>query len=114
MKIRLGYVSNSSSSSYYVDSTCAMGVDNNIKNFSSLKTHESYNKYLTLSDSERENWLWYEGDNSVCGISVKNMKDDETKNQFRARVFEMLKQFGYDGKIEDVDFQLPEYSGECD
>lgn len=113
MKIRNGYVSNSSSSSYWVDSTCAMGVDNSIKSFSSLNKHESNEKYLSLPDSEREGWLWYEGDTSVCGISIEKMKDNETKNEFRKRVYEMLKQLGFSGKEEEVDFCLSEYSGEC-
>ena len=113
MKIRLGYVSNSSSSSYCVDSTCFMGINGYTPGYNSIDLHGE--KIINfIHNDKNEIFTYLEGDNRVIGINISDMKDDETKNQFRARVYEILKQLGYDGKMEDVDFQLPEYSGECD
>lgn len=39
MKIRLGYVSNSSSSSYWVDSTCFMGIDHHTDGYDAIHFH---------------------------------------------------------------------------
>lgn len=111
MKIRAGYVSNSSSSSYYVDSTCFMGIDRDTEGYESI----SYEKLKKIFDRRKKNIFsgWYEGDEGVIGFGVEEMKDNETKLQFRKRVFEALKSIGFTGKEKDVKWQLPTYSGEC-
>lgn len=110
MKIRAGYVSNSSSSSYWVESTCFMGVNHYIKGYDDIE----YEKYKALNlDFDYEDFVFDEGDNVITGLSVTKMNEDETKAQFRKRVFKILKSCGYTGKEVDVDWQLPEYSGEC-
>lgn len=110
MKLRAGYVSNSSSSSYWVDSTCFMGVNYNAEGYKGI----DYQRYKALNlGFDYETFVFDEGDNVITGLSVTEMGEDETKAQFRKRVFEILQSCGYTGKESDVDWQLPEYSGEC-
>ena len=108
MKIRAGYVSNSSSSSYWVDSTCFMWINRNTEGFKSIQygKHNDFYKHCTFGG-------WYEGDDQVIGFGVEDMGDDETKLQFRKRVFEVLKSIGFTGKEESVIWQLHTYSVEC-
>lgn len=107
MKIRKGLVSNSSSSSYWVDSTCFMGINRNTEGFESIQygKYNDFYKHCTFGG-------WYEGDDDVIGFGVEDMRDDETKLQFRKRVFEALKSIGFTGEEASVIWQLPSYSGE--
>lgn len=108
MKIRNGYVSNSSSSSYWVDSTCFMGIDYKTDGYDTIDLKSSSNLIEFGNHGS-----WREGDEMVIGFDVDDMKENETKKEFRHRVFEALKSIGYTGKEEDVDWKLPSYSGEC-
>lgn len=108
MKIRMGYVSNSSSSSYWVDSTCFMGIDHHTDGYDTIDFSPSSNLIEFGNHGS-----WREGDEMVIGFDVDDMKENETKKEFRHRVFEALKSIGYTGKEEDVDWKLPSYSGEC-
>lgn len=110
MKVRCGYVSNSSSSSYYVGSTCFMGINHTAEGRKGI----DYQRFKALHlGYDYRTFTFDEGDTAVTGLSVTEMKDDETKAQFRKRVYDILVACGYTGKESDVDWQLPKYSGEC-
>ncbi len=103
MKIRSSFVSNSSSSSF-----CIMGVlldcDSPEKAFSKWDAHEYPDDFFsTLQFREGIDEL---ADYSVVGMDINAMKDDETKAQFRHRVFEELQKYGYIGDESTVDFRV--------
>lgn len=102
MKIRSSFVSNSSSSSF-----CIMGVlldcDSPEKAFSKWDGENSYDFFRTLEFREGIDEL---ADYSVVGMDVNAMKDNETKTQFRHRVFEELQKYGYIGDESAVDFRV--------
>ena len=98
MKIRSNYVSNSSSSSFCV-SECYMGIDRSSFSYKSIKYDGYINSYLS----------WFVGEDNVIGISIENMMDEETKNDFRHRVFLELKKFGFTGTEDEINWRLPEF-----
>ena len=104
MKVRYGYVSNSSSSSYYVDSKCLMGIDRKCKHYKSMYKAKYGVDYLEYP---------YD-DNGSIGVSIEQMKDDETKLQFRKRVYDIFVKNGFNGSEDELNFILCEFSGECD
>ena len=99
MKIRSNYVSNSSSSSYWVDSNCFMGINSNVLGYNKINFRDK--QFLCFLNDNRD-FTVYEGENKVIGMNISSMKDDETKNHFRERVYKILKRFGYDGKLEAI------------
>jgi len=103
MKIRTGYVSNSSSSSFCV-SECYMGIDGSSPSYKSIKYDGDI--WTNLS--------WFVGEDNVIGIDIENMNDEETKNDFRHRVFIELKKFGFTGEEGEINWRLPEFQVECD
>lgn len=103
MKIRTNYVSNSSSSSFCV-SECYMGIDRSSPSYKSIE----YNGDVLT------NLSWSVGEEGVIGIDIENMNDEETKNNFRHRVFIELKKFGFTGEEEEINWRLPEFEVECD
>jgi len=127
MKIRSGYVSNSSSSSF-----CLMGICINTNNFvkeyfseellNKLNTYsteyweESNNLYSLFShlilsndpdnvmaDFEIENGIGvYSNEDLFIGCSPDSMKDDETLLQFKTRILNSLNKVGVKCKIENL------------
>jgi hypothetical protein len=102
MKIRNGYVSNSSSSSFCI-SECYMGICSSSPSYKSIK-YDS-NIFSNLS--------FFVGEDNVIGINVERMMDNETKNEFRNRVFLELQKFGFNGNEDEVNWRLPEFAVEC-
>ena len=104
MKIRYGYVSNSRSSSYYVDSMCLMGIDRRCKHYSSI---------CRIKDG-RDGIFYSYDDNGSVGVSITEMLEDETKAQFRKRVYELFVKNGFVGSEDEIQLMLCEFSGECE
>jgi hypothetical protein len=90
MKIRNGFVSNSSSSSF-----CILGVQT---------TQEEYDKVCSMENTTLNTECGInEWDNSVyVGFNPEGMKDDETLLQFKTRLIEEMKKAGLTYKIEDL------------
>lgn len=88
MKVRQGFVSNSSSSSF-----CILG-------FTAKDGEEiGYNKSELLRD---ENAISEWDDTRYIGAWPESMKDDETLLQFKTRIIEELKKFGIEREVKDL------------
>lgn len=88
MKIRSGFVSNSSSSSF-----CILGF--------TAKDDEEVGRMK--SELLREESAISEYDDSrYIGAWPDSMKNDETLLQFKERIIEELKKFGIERKVEDL------------
>ncbi len=74
MKIRLGFVSNSSTSSFLIYGVCVDIVDSD-------EIEEAMDAMETSLDTHNPY-----GENTYIGISWEEVKDDETGAQFKARV----------------------------
>jgi hypothetical protein len=81
-----------------------MGIDRHSPSYKSIE----YNKDILT------NLSWTVGLEGVIGIDIENMNDEETKNDFRHRVFVELKKFGFTGEEEEINWRLPEFEVECD
>ena len=93
MKIRKGYVSNSSSSSF-----CVLGI----------YKPEDYDEY-ELTGGGLINYH-YGIDNYykqiILGASPESMKEDETLHDFKTRICEMFSKNGIEVKVEDLQWFL--------
>lgn len=96
MKIRLGFVSNSSSSSF-----CLYGVRITEEMKSDWKLPEYMDELDLPLPLENYNPSGY---SDYVGVSLTNIKDDETGGQFKERVFELLK--GSFPKINKKDLKI--------
>jgi len=107
MKTRISFVSNSSSSSF-----CIMGIlcekDTEAELFEGFdeSKHSFYDDYFDGSDLEVRDGIEEFYGNYVVGKDVTFMKPDETRQEFRQRVFDALKAKGFTGTLDDVDFRV--------
>lgn len=105
MKIRTGFVSNSSSSSFCIFGICVSSVRE------LLATNEKLKGKVTLADDEDDEYSSYEIADQIAeaidmetfcpyegyvyiGRSWRGIKDDETGAQFKQSVIDKLKEFG--------------------
>jgi len=94
MKIRSGFVSNSSSSSF-----CIMGVVSDNETIDKLESKwEEMNKLgLTTQSGISE---YYE--EVLLGASVSRLREDETPAQFKQRIVAGFKTLDVEIKVEDL------------
>ena len=129
MKVRSGYVSNSSSSSFCIvgvfasdvyfdvdsvnvrqllvdegfekDEVDEMDVPEIInslyEHFYGKRHHEKFGDIVTKRGIEN-----YSADDVIVGLDIEKMNDDETLGQFKDKVCEQLKGFGFTGSRDDI------------
>lgn len=108
MKVRIGYVSNSSSSSF-----CIWGV--RLQDFISDNKIESFEDELYKRRKLRDNYCiepshistWngiseYSEEDVFIGYSPDWQKDEETLKEFKTKIVEELNAYGLPVKIEDI------------
>jgi hypothetical protein len=84
MKIRHGFVSNSSSSSF-----CILGIESNDDEFS-LDIDEIFDEF-EKTDLVHEYGIGDYNESQYMGMSPEQMKDDETLLQFKQRIVDEFK-----------------------
>lgn len=120
MKIRTGFVSNSSSSSFCAFGVIAEADKEFLENWGMVFTDEDLNEdgdfmedllELVYNEVDKHRLLChqdYDSRRAYIGISYTSMADDETMIQFKARVKETVKKMF--PKIPDIEFQHLEES----
>ena len=98
MKIRTGFVSNSSSSSF-----CLLGIEASNKKYG-VDTEEIYEE-IEKTDLENENSIEWDGD-QYLGMSPAQMKDDETLLQFKQRIVDELKKLNITAEVSDLFWEI--------
>ena len=61
--------------------------------------------------------MCYNPESYLVGLligKIEQMKDNETKLQFRKRVYDIFVKNGFNGSEDELNFILCEFSGECD
>ena len=113
MKIRLGYVSNSSSSSF-----CIMGITESSLLEKNPKLAEAFDngEYEDIEECLGINWIndeitvengiaqYY--DDKVIGLDVEKMNDNETLLDFKNRVLNFFKNKNLNIDIEDINWRV--------
>ena len=99
MKIRAGFVSNSSTSSFCIYGICLEDYDLiqkacDLKKIKCDVESDDFEPYEACEELIEGTGLEYrsgpEGEGSYFGISLSNMKDDETYGNFKKRISEKL------------------------
>jgi len=102
MKIRSGWVSNSSTTSFALMGE-RFDVDELAEHFGLVtgEDDDDEDKYEKIDDTidektagvkELYTYTWWDGDCVYVGVEIDDMKDDETKAQFRERVRELIRE----------------------
>lgn len=99
MKIRINYVSNSSSSSF-----CIFGIVVDRDEYNEFEEGEELCSYSGIDN--------YSENDVIIGLRPYEMKDNETLAEFRDRVAALLNKQGYEFKPKDIDWHIdggPDY-----
>lgn len=105
-KIRTGFVSNSSSSSF-----CLLGVGFKPKKFGMSDMPDDIFSYFDENDELLSikccdsDYL----DKYIVGASPNKMKDDQTLYSFKEAILASLKKYGFTGTIKDISFITGSY-----
>jgi putative lipoic acid-binding regulatory protein len=95
MKIRSGFVSNSSSSSF-----CILGVDIDADTMDKIE-----GMYMELKGTRVRTQFSISHDNGkYVGIDVTTMKDNETPLQLKQEIVDVLHKCGVDIEINNINF----------
>ena len=107
MKIRTGYVSNSSSSSFCIMGVCLEKDEVQEAIAKRMEESDEYDEYK----AEKEifglfgtHGIYEYGESVIYGLSVEEMKEHETLLEFKKRVFQTIKYPGI--KFEDVKWRI--------
>lgn len=95
MKLRTGFVSNSSSSSF-----CILGVSVDAETIDKVEGAFDVLKNTRI----RTQYSISHDDGKYVGIDVTSMKDDETPAQLKKELVETLRKVGIEVAIESVEF----------
>ena len=131
MKVRLNYVSNSSSSSFCIVGIVATNdefdvdsknlrtalVADGLDEANSMDALEIINNLhcrfydrkfrMLLGDISVKNGLGnYSSDDVIVGLDIGRMRDDETLGQFKDRAYEQLKKIGFTGNREKISIRV--------
>lgn len=97
MKIRNGFVSNSSTTSFCI---CGFSVKENWPQFL-----QHQDKKRSETASKLDSYHCEDAEVSYYGLAIEEMKDDETLQQFKDRTKSLCKEIFGDA-IKDVDFRI--------
>lgn len=137
MKVKLGFVTNSSSTSY-----CMWCVYQTVDSFPEKLKKLVYNEYITLYDNKKllydeflidleDHPSRYRGaiinvfhkfglgyaiefDECYIGEHLESMEEDDTLREFKNKIIEKLKQIDIDRGLKFMTFEMEDYTSEDD
>ena len=99
MKIRNGFVSNSSTTSF-----CIMGAQVDYPDFSEDHEYYDWDMYDICDENGLECYSPEYRSGYFVGLSAQNIDEDETLKQFKNRVLENMKKVGIDVEYENLEW----------